>query len=104
MYGLLLLPNTLFENHEIIKEFEKNNNKFEIIIYEHPKFFTEYSYHKLKLIFHRATMKSYQHIMDKKFNVKYVDFDSNINKELKKYDKGYMYDPIDFSRQNVTWA
>ena len=24
MYGLLLLPNTLIENHEIIKEFEKN--------------------------------------------------------------------------------
>lgn len=99
MYGLLLLPNTLFENHEIIKEFEKNNIKFEICIYEHPKFFTEYSYHKLKLIFHRATMKSYQHAIDKKFNIKYLEFDSNLNKELKKYDKIYMYDPIDFSIQ-----
>ena len=99
MIGLLLFPNTLFKQHDIIKDFEKDDIKFDIIIYEHPKFFTEYSYHKLKLIFHRSTMKSYYADLDKKFNVKYIEFDANINKELKKYDKIYMYDPVDFSIQ-----
>lgn len=100
MYVLLLLPNTLFESHDIIKQFEDSDEKYEIIIYENPKFFTEYSYHKLKLIFHRATMKSYYNYIQKSYkkaNIKYVEFDTNIKPAISKYEKIYMYDPIDFS-------
>lgn len=97
MIGLLLLPNTLFAEHELLDEFKKENKKCEIIIYEHPKFFTEFNYHKLKLIFHRATMKSYYNFLNKKFNVKYIEFDENIKSKLSSYSEIYMYDPIDHS-------
>ena len=53
MKTLLLLPNQLF-NLDILKSIEFNN----IILYEHPKFFTEYVYHKSKLVFHRSSMKN----------------------------------------------
>lgn len=81
---LILLPNQLFKNHPI--EFDN------IIIYEHPKFFTEYNYHKAKLIFHRSTMKAYYDMMKKKYNVHYVNYDET----LKLKGEIIIYDPIDF--------
>jgi deoxyribodipyrimidine photolyase-related protein len=80
---LILLPNQLFKTHTI--EFDN------IILYEHPKFFTEYNYHKAKLVFHRATMKAYYDIMKKKYNIQYVEFDQ----KLKLKGEIIIYDPID---------
>jgi len=66
MKTLLLLPNQLFKKHDI--DFNQ------IILYEHPKFFTEYNYHKSKLVFHRATMQKYYDFLNKKYKVKYVNY------------------------------
>lgn len=81
---LILLPNQLFKTHEI--DFDQ------IILYEHPKFFTEYEYHKAKLVFHRATMKAYYDMMKKKYNIKYIEYDQ----KLKLTGEIIIYDPIDF--------
>jgi len=87
MRTLLLLPNQLF-HLDIIKEIEFNN----IVLYEHPKFFTEYNYHKSKLVFHRASMKNYYDILEKKYKIKYVDY----YEKLKIQNDIIMFDPTDF--------
>jgi len=86
MKTLLLLPNQLFKNHDI--DFDQ------IILYEHPKFFNSYNYHKAKLIFHRATMQSYYDYMKniKKYNIKYVEFDD----KLTTTNQVIIYDPTDY--------
>ena len=86
MKGLLLFPNTLYIN--------SINNNLNIILYEHPKFFTKYKFHKLKLIFHRATMKSYD------YTTKYIEYHMNLRPILKEYTEIYMYDPTDFDVMN----
>ena len=87
MKTLLLLPNQLF-NLDILKSIEFNN----IILYEHPKFFTEYVYHKSKLVFHRATMKTYYDFMKNRYTIKYLEYN---DKFVIKNDI-IMYDPTDF--------
>jgi len=84
MITLLLLPNQLFKHHDI--DFDN------IILYEHPKFFEEYNYHKSKLVYHRATMKSYYNYMNKKYKIKYL----NYYEKLDIKNDMIIYDPIDF--------
>jgi deoxyribodipyrimidine photolyase-related protein len=84
MKTLLLLPNQLFKKHDI--EFDN------IILYEHPKFFTEYNYHKSKLVFHRASMSSYYDTMQKKYSIKYLEYYEKLNIK----NDIVIYDPSDF--------
>jgi deoxyribodipyrimidine photolyase-related protein len=84
MKTLLILPNQLFKKHDF--EFD------EIILYEHPKFFTEYNYHKSKLVFHRATMKKYYDNMKKKYTIKYLEYDDKLTFK----NELIIYDPTDF--------
>ena len=88
MKTLLLLPNQLFYKHKFDFDFDQ------IILYEHPKFFTLYNYHKAKLVFHRSTMKSYYDFLIKKYNKKviYVNFDQ----QLKLTGDIIIYEPTDF--------
>ena len=74
---------------------DKLKNKT-VYLLEEPIFFTKFKFHKLKIAYHRATMKSYyQYLVKNKIEVKYVDFNS-INKDFyKSYKKIYMYDPCD---------
>ena len=86
---LILLPNQLFEKLPKY-DFEK------IILWEHPKFFKSYNFHKSKLLFHRVTMKEYYDKLNnenKKTNIEYVDF----NKKIKTNKKHHLifYDPVD---------
>ena len=85
MTKLLLLPNQLFKKHDF--EFD------EIILYEHPKFFTEYNYHKTKLVYHRSTMKNYYDEMSKKYKIKYIEY----NNKLVLNGDIIIYEPTDFS-------
>ena len=62
--SLLLLPNQLFKNH--------SPDIDNIIIYLHPKFFTEFNYHKYKLVFHYATIDAYIHEISSKYNIKKI--------------------------------
>lgn len=64
----LIFPIHLFKNINELK------NK-EIYLIEDPIYFIDYKYHKLKLAYHRATMKSYEDYLKKnKINVKYVEY------------------------------
>lgn len=92
---LILFPTQLFEIKYIKKIFDYNENidlnkntyidtdtnkkkKVKIInhilLIEHPYFFTEFLYHKIKLIFHRASMKNYYDLIPKEYKKKYVEY------------------------------
>ena len=72
MSCLILFPNQLFEEKYIDIIFSKiNNSKKHIILWEHDYFFKEFPYHKMKLAFHRATMKFYYKIIT--YNKLYVE-------------------------------
>jgi deoxyribodipyrimidine photolyase-like uncharacterized protein len=58
MSSFLLFPTQLFRNIELLK------NKTVYVI-EDPRFFTDFGYHKLKLVLHRATMKFYYNYLKK---------------------------------------
>jgi deoxyribodipyrimidine photolyase-related protein len=83
MKTLLLFPNQLF-NINVLKNMLKNvvkeNQTINILLYEHPKYFQEYNYHKSKLVFHRATMCAYFDMLKtKNFNIKYIEYNEKIN-------------------------
>jgi len=87
----LLFPTQLYKQTKCIET--KN-----IYLIEEPIYFTDFKFHKLKLAYHRATMKYYyDYLKKKKYNVKYINFFDishtfykNINA-----DKIYIYDPIE---------
>ncbi len=54
---LIVHPNQLFEKKFIHAK--------QVILYEHPDFFTKYKFNRLKLILHRASMKLYQKYLQK---------------------------------------
>lgn len=83
---LLILPHQLF-NIKYLKKYKNN----EILIYEHPQYFTKYNFNKKKLILHRASMKYYYDYLIKNcFIVKYLEYNEKLP------DKEYIYfDPID---------
>lgn len=91
MKTLLLLPNQLF-HLDIIKNIEFNN----IILYEHPKFFIEYVYHKSKLVFHRSSMKNYYDSIKKYYTIKYLEYN---DKFVIKNDI-ILFDPTDYDIQS----
>jgi deoxyribodipyrimidine photolyase-related protein len=124
MKFIILLPNQLFENLIFIdenlifidenlinnkenntnKETNKETNKVEIIVYEHPLYFTKFNYHKMKLVMHRSTMKFYYEYLIEKYKYlkqihniifKYIEFDCNITKMFNKNDEIYIYNPLD---------
>ena len=77
--GTVLLPNQIFEKHEILKKSRP------IYLCEHSKFFTELNYHKQKLILHRASLKHYyDFLLDAGFEVYYLEFDQNLFARLSK--------------------
>lgn len=85
--SLIVLPNTLFKASYIPDFIDR------LILFEHPQYFTLYKFNKKKLVLHRATMKCYEAMMKKKYNVTYVPFNKKINKYILK--KFYMFDCID---------
>lgn len=64
----ILFPHQLFEKHEVLKL------KHPVYLVEESLFFTQYKFHKQKLVFHRATMKCYEsYLTTKGFVVNYID-------------------------------
>lgn len=97
METVIIYPNSLFEDNHLI------NSKSTVYLVEDPVYFTDYNYHKIKLILHRASMKYYQDYLRKKYKctVKYIDFKTQLNNSLKKHKGNIvsLYDPVD---HNVT--
>jgi deoxyribodipyrimidine photolyase-related protein len=82
MSMLILYPHQLFQNIHI-KKLLKNKKYIHVVLFEHTHFFTKYYYHKLKLIFHRASMKNYfKKLKYKKLYVEYDNIDL-LNKYIK---------------------
>ena len=57
----IIFPTQLFSDIKHLKKWENESNHTNKIIYliEEPTFFTDFAYHKLKLAYHRASMKKY---------------------------------------------
>jgi len=69
--ALIIFPHQCFENHEALSP------EHLVILIEDPYFFDRFSFHKQKLIIHRATLKAYEKFLIKKnFNVVYFDYQS----------------------------
>lgn len=72
MNNFIIFPHQLFHNLDHLDGYKN------IYLVEEPRYFTDFKFHKLKLAFHRASMKKYFDYLKKKFNVKYIEFD-NLN-------------------------
>ncbi|MFP4287573.1 MAG: cryptochrome/photolyase family protein [Candidatus Izemoplasmataceae bacterium] len=87
MHALIVLPNQLF--------IEKDKNVDYIIIEDNHYFNDEIKYHKHKLILHRASLKHYYDTLNQ--NKTYLEYpvkEATLHATLNKYDKVYMFDPI----------
>ena len=94
----LLFPIHLFKNIDVLKE-----KKLKVYLIEEPRYFIDFKYHKLKLAYHRATMKSYyEYLQENKINVEYIEFDEDLEAFYKKLkaEKITMYDPNDYPLEN----
>lgn len=91
--SVIILPNQLFENNELLLKYKK------IYIYEHPIHFTLFSYHKLKIVLMRSSMKYYVDFIKKKYGstIKYYEYWENIEDIFRtnKNKQLHLYDPID---------
>jgi deoxyribodipyrimidine photolyase-related protein len=73
--AFLLFPHQLYSELSHLKD----DSIKQIYIIEEPRYFTDFRFHKLKLAYHRASMKKYYDMLiKKKFKVKYIDF-SNVS-------------------------
>jgi deoxyribodipyrimidine photolyase-related protein len=89
MSCIILFPHQLFENTFINKIFNeiKETNRC-IIIWEHHHFFKEYPYHKLKLAFHRASMKVYyDNLKVDKIYIDSITLEKHQYEEIEKFIK-----------------
>lgn len=67
--NFFIFPTQLYYN---TKHIDKTHN---IYLIEEPRYFTDFRFHKLKLVYHRATMKKYyDYLKKKKYNIKYIEF------------------------------
>jgi deoxyribodipyrimidine photolyase-related protein len=93
--SLLIFPNQLFPLKMINSIESLKFNK--IFIIEEPRYFIDFKFHKLKLVYHRASMKKYYNELNKKFNIVYIDF-KNVTKDFYKKlndDATTFFNPID---------
>ena len=88
---LLILPHQLYEWKHL-----KPHKPTNIVIWEHPQYFTKYRYNKKRLLLHRASMKYYHDYLNtlsqtSKMTITYVNYNST-----PKLPKTYqVFDPID---------
>ena len=68
MQAAIIFPHQLFNNAALL-----DKNKMHYLVEEHL-FFTQYLFHKEKLVLHRASMKSYeQYLLQEGYQVQYID-------------------------------
>lgn len=88
----IIFPNQLFKNNPLIK-----NNK-EIFLVEDKKYFTDFKFHKKKLLLHRASMQYYKDFLKQKgLKINYINFNQNLFDTLKqsKIELISFIDPVD---------
>lgn len=68
-HATLIFPNQLFEHHPAI-----THDRI-IILIEHPRFFTDFQFHKQKILLHRASMRAYYDTLLKQdYSCIYLEF------------------------------
>ena len=81
----LLFPIQLFSDLTLLSKSKL------IYLIEEPRYFDDFGFHKLKLAYHRASMKKYYDMLKKKkLNVKYIDCEkvnNNLYKTIKSENK-----------------
>jgi deoxyribodipyrimidine photolyase-related protein len=87
--NFIILPTQLYYDIDIDKNYK-------IYLLEEPRYFTDLKFHKLKIAYHRATMKKYyDYLLSKDYKVKYIEYHL-INKQFYKNLKEItLYDPYD---------
>ena len=71
--NLIIFPTQLYNPKFIDLKKYKN-----IIIIEEPRYFIDFSFHKLKLAYHRASMRKYYDTLKKSHNhIKYIEFNTH---------------------------
>ncbi|MFB6116182.1 MAG: cryptochrome/photolyase family protein, partial [Candidatus Nanosalina sp.] len=83
----IILPNQLFPKP--VDEDKK-------YLVEHSRYFTDFNFHKKKLILHRASMKAYSEDIE----AEYIQYDEDIAEIFQQEDKVRMYDPVDHKVRN----
>lgn len=67
--AVVVLPHSLIERHPLL---EKDSL---VVMVEDRRFFTDFMYHKQKLVLHRASMKAYQQMLERKeYDVLYIEY------------------------------
>lgn len=90
MPSFLLFPHQLFEKVETLLGYK-------VYLIEVPLFFTQYTFHVQKLIFHRASMQYYaNYLIAHNIEVVYVEVDK-YEKTLKELAEATIYDVADFN-------
>lgn len=98
---LILFPSQLFDTQYIKKIFSYTEDSIKIksrhiCLWEHEYFFTKFPYHKMKLVFHRSSMKKYfDSIKPSEYSKFYLESDDNLTK-LDKYIKSNNINQIRF--------
>jgi deoxyribodipyrimidine photolyase-related protein len=86
----ILFPTQLYNDIKILDEYKK------IYLLEDTRYFTDFKFHKLKLAYHRATMKKYyDYLKTKNINVSYINFDKVTKTFYKSLKEVAFYDPYD---------
>ncbi|MFB6158581.1 MAG: cryptochrome/photolyase family protein, partial [Candidatus Nanohalobium sp.] len=83
----IILPNQLFP--EPVDEVKK-------YLVEHKRYFTDFNFHRKKLVLHRASMKAYS----EEHEVQYVEYDEDIAEIFREETRIRMYDPVDHKVRN----
>ena len=99
----LVFPHQLFEKSSAL------SLTWPIYLFEAPRFFTDFSFHKQKLHFHRATMQAYRdELLKKGYSVYYGTYDQaeQVWQELAGYKEIHYTDPVDtkLEKELITYA
>jgi deoxyribodipyrimidine photolyase-related protein len=92
----LIFPHQLFKQHPALAKGR------EVYLIEDHLFFTQYPFHKQKLVLHRAALKCYETGLQKKYSVHYIEHKSAqldiVFKKLKqkKVTVAHLADPADY--------
>lgn len=100
MKAFLVFPHQLFENTVLL------TSNYHVFIVEHELFFRQYSFHKQKIIFHRASMRFYESFLLKKaVKVNYIcAFDEeNETRKLITKIKSLGFSQIELYHPNDNW-
>jgi len=92
---IILFPNQLFQLSYLENVFQYKEEGTEsshtippishICLWEHPYFFNKFPYHKMKLLFHRASMKNYFDDIPSKYKKLYVEWNEKESATIQKY-------------------